>query len=172
MKPFVFRLDSILQLRAREEARAQEIFEQATHACDRAGLELTDARQELAGIEQAITGQRSGCVKGSEHVIFLNAAKVRRECCDRLAARLDAAQKEMEAQRGLFQAARRRHEAMIRLRDRHRCAHAAAEQRREEAAISDLIMSRHALASHSAPFSMNSTAIHHHASGDNSVILP
>ena len=152
MKPFVFRLESILQLRAREEARAQEIFEQAVQARDHAQLDLNAAREELARIEHAISGQRAGRATGNDHVVFLNAAKVHRESCDQLALRLDAAQKEMETQRVLFQAARRRHEAMLKLRERHRLAHAAAEQRREENAISDLIMSRHAMATQGALF--------------------
>ena len=152
MKPFVFRLDSILQLRAREETRAREIFEQAMHARDRAGLEFTGARQELGRIEMAISAQREGSATGNDHVVFLNAARMQRECCDRLALSLDAARREMETQRGLFQAARRRHEAMIRLRDRQRRVHAAEEQRREENAISDLIMSRHAMGNQGALF--------------------
>ena len=152
MKPFVFRLDSILQLRAREEARAQEIFEQAMQARDRAQRELDAAGQELTRIEQAITGQRAGLATGNDHVVFLNAARVQRECRDRLALGLDAARREMETQRALFQAARRRHEAMLKLRERHRCAHDASEQRREENAISDLIMSRHAMSSQGALF--------------------
>ncbi len=145
MKPFVFRLESILQLRAREEARAQEIFEQAMQAVSRAEIDLSAAREELSGIEQAISDQRGGRATGNDCVVFLNAARVRRELCEKLALRLDAVRSEMEKQRALFQAARRRHEAMIKLRERHRLAHAAIEQRREENAISDLIMSRHAM---------------------------
>lgn len=145
MKPFVFRLESILQLRAREEARAQEIFEQAMQAVSLAGNDLSAAREELGRIEMAICEQRGGRATGNDCVVFLNAAKVRRELCDRLALRLDAVRKEMEKQRAFFQAARSRHEAMRKLRERHRAAHAAIEQRREENAVSDLIMSRHAM---------------------------
>ena len=145
MKPFVFRLDSILRLRDREETQARERFDQSKHARLRIEIELSEARQELERSELAITEKRAGRASGNDHVIFLNAARVRRECCERLAVRLDAAAKEVETRRQLFQTARRRHEAMLRLLERHSRTHAATEQRREENAISDLIISRHAL---------------------------
>ena len=145
MKPFVYRLDSILKLRAREEAQAQERFDEAMHARFRAELELNEARAELNRCEMAIAGQRAGRATGNDHVVFLNAAGLQRENCERLAARLDAARKEMEKHRGLFHAARSRHQAILRLQERQRRVHASAEERREENAISDLIMSRHAL---------------------------
>lgn len=152
MKPFVFRLDSILQLRAREQARALEIFEHARQAHHRAGLDLDDARQDLDRIGQAIAGRRAAGATGNDHVVLLNAAKVWRECCERLAAILETARREMEKQGKLLQVARGKHEAMQKLRDRHRRAHDAAEQRREENAIGDLIMSRHAMGNHGIAF--------------------
>ena len=145
MKPFVFRLDSILKMRAREEAQAQEFFDQAIHARFRAELELNEARAELERHEEAIAAKRSGRTSGGDQVVFLNAAQLQRECCGRLAVRLETARKEMEGRRQFFHTARRKHQAVQRLRERHQHAHAAAEQRREENAISDLIMSRHAL---------------------------
>ena len=63
MKPFVFRLESILQLRAREEARAQEVFEQAMRVVSRAEFDLSTAREELGRMEQAICEQRGGRAK-------------------------------------------------------------------------------------------------------------
>ena len=145
MKPFLFRLDSILKLRAREEAQAQELFDQSMNARFRAEHELNEARAELDRCEQAITEKRASRASGNDHVIFLNAAQLQRENCERLAVRFETARKEMEKHRQLFQTARRRHEAMLRLRERNQRTHAAAEQRREENAISDLIMSRYAL---------------------------
>lgn len=145
MKPFVFRLDTVLKIRAREEAHAREQFDLAIHARFRAQLELNEARTELVRCEEAIAEKRSGRSTGGDHVVFLNAARMQRECCDRLAARLEAARKEMESRRQIFQTARRKHQAVEKLRERQLRAHAAAEERREENAISDLIISRHAM---------------------------
>ena len=145
MKPFVFRLDSVLKIRAREEAHALEQFDHAIHARFQAQLELNEARAELDRCEEAITEKRSGRSTGGDHVVFLNAARMQRECCDRLAARLEAARKEMESRREIFQTARRKHQAVEKLRERQLRTHLTAEQRREETAISDLIISRHAL---------------------------
>ena len=145
MKAFVFRLDSILSLRAREEAQAQERFEKATHARFDAELELTKAREELDRCELAISGQRAIASTGNRQVMLLNSAKVQREICERLLVRLEAARKEMESRREIFQTARRKHQAVEKLRERQLRTHLTAEQRREETAISDLIISRHAL---------------------------
>ena len=145
MKPFTFRLDSVLKIRAREEAQAREQFDHAIHARFRAQLELHEARAELDRCEDAISEKRSGRSCGGDHVVFLNAARIQRERCQHLAARLEAARKEMESRRQVFQTARRKHQAVEKLRGRQLRAHITAEQRREENAISDLIISRHAL---------------------------
>ena len=145
MKPFVFRLDSVLKIRAREEAQAQEQLDHAIHARFRAQQELNAAHAELDRCEMAITEKRSGRSTGGDHVVFLNAARMQRECCDRLAARLEAAKKEMESRRQFFQTARRKLQAVEKLRERQLRTHNATEQRREENAISDLIISRHSL---------------------------
>ena len=145
MKPFIFRLDSILKLRAREETQARERFDQSMQTRFRAELELSEARTELDSREQAIAEKRAGRASGNDHIVLLNAAQQQRECCARLTARLDAARKEMETHRELFQTARRKHQAVLRLRERQQRTHVAAEERREENAISDLIISRHAL---------------------------
>lgn len=145
MKPFVFRLDSVLKIRAREEAQAQEQFDQAIQARFRAQLELYEAHAELDRCEAAISEKRSGRSCGGDHVVFLNAARIQRERCEQFAAQLEAARKEMESRRQIFHTARRKHQAVEKLRERQMRAHTAAEQRREENAISDLIISRHAL---------------------------
>jgi flagellar export protein FliJ len=143
MKRFTFRLDSILKIRAREEDSAREILERCLSAQRSAERELDDANLRLDQSEDAMTGKRSGKTSIHDHLILLNAVRLDRDRCVNLTTRLAAATRETEAQRQLFQTARRRHQAILRLRERHSRAHAAAEQRREDNEISDFIISRH-----------------------------
>jgi flagellar export protein FliJ len=144
MKRFTFRFDSILRLREREEEAAREALERFVGAQRRAAGDLDDASLELDRCEQAIATRRAGSSSVNDHLILLNAARFQRAHCDRLAARLESATRETDAHRALFELARRKHEAVLRLRDRHHRAHAAAGQRHEENEISDLIIAHHA----------------------------
>jgi flagellar export protein FliJ len=144
MKRFVFRLDSIARLRAREETAAMETFQQSLTAERRAKADLDAAGLELDECEQALAARRAGRSSAGDHLILMNAARVQREHCARLAERLARAAQETEAHRRRFDLARRKHEAIVRLHDRQLRAHLAAAQRQEEKEVSDLILSRYA----------------------------
>lgn len=150
MKRFVFRLDSILKMRAREEDAAREILERFLGAQRRAERDLEAGNLQLERCEQALGSQRAGKSSVYEHLIHLHAAGLQREHCGRLATLLASAVKETEAQRRVFQTARRKHQAVLRIQERHARAHAAALQRHEENEVSDFINSRHAPAESSA----------------------
>lgn len=143
MKRFVFRLDSILKMRAREEDASREILERCLAAQRSVEGELDEANRQLDHCEEAMAGKRTGKMSVHEHLILLNAVRLHRDRCVSLTTRVVAVTRGTEAQRLRFQTARRKHEALLRLRDRHSLAHAAAEQRTEENAISDFIISRH-----------------------------
>jgi flagellar export protein FliJ len=144
MKRFVFRLDSILNMRAREEAAAREILERCLNVQRSAERDLDEGSLQLDRCEQALASQRAGKSSIHEHLILLNADRLQREHCARLTMRLAAVTKEAEAQRALFETARRKHQAIVRLYERHSREHAATGRRHEENDISDLINSRHA----------------------------
>lgn len=143
MKRFTFRLDSILKMRAREEDSAREILERCLAAQRSAERDLDEANLRLDRSEEALLGKRTGKTSIHDHLILLNAVRLERERCVNLTTRATAAIRETETQRRLFQTARRKHQAILRLHDRHSCVHSAAEQRREENEISDFIISRH-----------------------------
>lgn len=143
MKRFVFRLDSTLNLRAREEELARGVLERCLNVQRRAERDLDEANLELDSCEERLTDQRAGKTSIQDHLILLNAVRIQREHCVSLATRFTAATRATEAQRLLFQTARRRHQIVLRLHDRQSRAHAAAEQLREENEMSDFIISRH-----------------------------
>jgi len=143
MKRFVFRLDSILKMRAREEDSTREILERCLGVQRSAERDLDEANLRLDQCEEAMAGKRTGKTSIQDHLILLNAVRLERENCVNLTTRVTAATRETEMQRQIFQAARRRHQAILRLHERHSRAHSAAEQRHEENEISDFIISRH-----------------------------
>lgn len=143
MKRFVFHLDSVLRMRAREEAAAREILEHALAVQRRAKSDLDEALVELERCEEALGSQRGRQSSVNDHLILLNAASVQRDYRDRLATRLAEATQKTETLRKLHETAGRKHQAILRLQERHRRVHAAREQRHEENQVSDLILSRH-----------------------------
>jgi len=143
MKRFTFRLDSILKLRSREEEAARGILERCLSAQLNAERALDSANLDLDRCEQKLTEQRAGKSSIQDLLILLDAVRLQREHCVSIAARVTAATRAAEAQRQIFLTARRKHQAVLRLRDRQGRAHAEAEQRREENEISDFIISRH-----------------------------
>ena len=143
MKRFVFRLDSILKMRAREEDAARDRLERCLIVQRRAERDLEEANLQLEQSEQALGDRCGGKASIHDHLIFLNAVRLQREHCMGIVTRIAAASRETEAHRQIFQTARRKHQAVVRLQERHSRAHAADERRREENEISDFIISRH-----------------------------
>ena len=143
MKNFVFRLASILTLRTREEERAREIFGKAAQAQTQAALALDEARAGLDGCYAALVSGRTGATNRTEQILLLNALQYQQTQCQRLVIRLAAADREAALRRGEFLAARRKREALTRLRERQSRAHRLAQDRHEENEVSDLIAARH-----------------------------
>ncbi len=143
MKPFVFRLESVLKLRVREEERAQQTFGKAVQLRNHAALALEESRTALEVCYAAISSGRSGSTNRTEQILLLNALQQQQAHGELLAARLAAADREIAARRGEFLAARRKREALSKLRERQRLEHRLTQERAMEAEVSDLITARH-----------------------------
>lgn len=143
MKQFVFRLESVLALRAREEDQASEIFSKAARAQTQATLALEQARTGLDECYAALVTGRTGATSRTEQILLLNALQHQQSECEHLAVRLAVADREATVRRGEFLAARRNREALTRLRERQLREYRIEAERREENEISDLITARH-----------------------------
>jgi flagellar export protein FliJ len=144
MKAFTFSLESVLTLRAREEDLAREAFALAVQARDIVGRQLAEGRATIEIFHDALAGCRTGSTNRSEQIILLNALQHHQSHCGTLAIRLAAAERETAAKRDAYLTARRKREALSRLKTRKLVAHRLAEERREEAAVADVIAARHA----------------------------
>ena len=145
MKPFLFRLESVLTLRTREEERARDACSVAMKNQATAARELRAGNGELDACHAALSSRRSGTTNRTEQILLLSALQNQQSNCERLIARCAAADREVAARRGDLLIARRKREALSKLRDRQRGTHRIAQDRQEEAAIADIISARHLL---------------------------
>ena len=145
MKPFLFRLESVLTLRTREEERARDTCAVAMKAQATAAMELRAGNGELDACHAALTSRRSGTTNRTEQILLLSALQSQQSNCERLIARCNAADREVAARRDDLLSARRKREALSNLRERQRSAHHLDQERHDEAAIADIISARHVL---------------------------
>lgn len=143
MKPFVFRLESVLKLRTREEERAQQVFGIAVQARNRAALALDESRAALDACYTALAAGRTGATNRTEQILLLHAVQQQQAHSELLTTRLAAADRDVAARRGEFLVARRKREALTKLREKQRLAHRVAAERAQEAEVADLITARH-----------------------------
>lgn len=143
MKPFVFRLESVLTLRQREEERAQETFGKAVQLRNQAALALEAGQAGLDDCYVALVSGRSGATNRTEQILLLNSLQQQQSHCELLKGRLVAADREVQARREGFLAARRKREALTLLREKQQLAHRLAQERAQESEIADLITARH-----------------------------
>jgi flagellar export protein FliJ len=143
MKHFVFRLASVLTIRAREEDLAREVFSKAAQAQSKATLDLEQARAELDDCYAALVTGRTGATSRTEQILLLNALQHQQSQCEHLAVRLAVADRDAAVRRAEFLAVRRKREVLTRLRERQSRAHRIEMERREENEVGDLITARH-----------------------------
>jgi flagellar export protein FliJ len=110
-----------------------------------AARRLEEGEAERTACENALMRAREGHSSGPDQMVFLQALSFHQDNCQRLALALQSAAGEAAARRDVWLQARRKHEALVRLRDRQRVAHLSAAAKHEEAEIADLIGSRHVL---------------------------
>lgn len=145
MRPFRFRLESLLTLRLREEDRKRDALAYAEDRRARAEQAVATGEEALAELDRALATERQGRLNARGHLLMLHAMDLQRVECERLAHVLRQSSAEVESKRADLVDAQREREIVTRLKERHRLAHVAEEQRKEELEISDLIGARFAL---------------------------
>ena len=145
MKPFRYRLESVLTVRAREESEAREAYDQVLQARARAKAATIQERATLEAYHTTLRTARE-CVSSRQHqLVYLNALKQQQNLCERCAAELAMVEKAVAERREAMLVARRRREALTRLREKQHAAWKAEFARAEEVMIGDMITARHGL---------------------------
>jgi flagellar export protein FliJ len=143
MKRFKFALESVLQLRARAEIEAQQHHAAAGRALDEAKAEFSVAESEWKQlVAQLGELQGSTFVPAERHIIW-NATNQKKDECKALAQKVELAARELDVKRQALLAARRDHEAMLKLREKQPLEHSMAAERSDRALIDDVINARH-----------------------------
>lgn len=145
MKPFRYRLESVLTVRTRAEDQAREAYAQALQARARAETAINQERATLEAYHATLRGSREGVSNRHYQLVYLSALQQQQALCERCAAELAMVEKNVAVRREAMLDARRRREALTRLKEKQQAAWKAEEARVEESMIGDLITARYGL---------------------------
>lgn len=142
-KPFVFKLQSVLDLRARVEEQARGRYAEALRLEARAQGELIAAQNALENFNQQLAARRGTGFRASDHQLFWSAIHQQKEICVRREKALSEALTEAAQKRSELLQARKEREMLSRLKNNQQAAHAQAAISAEAALVDDFIVSRH-----------------------------
>lgn len=145
MKPFRYRLESVLTVRAREEDLARDAYTQVLQARARAEAAVNQERATLEAYHATLRTAREGVSNRQHQLVYLNALKQQQGLCERCAAELAMIEKTVTERREAMLVARRRREALTRLKEKQQAAWKAESAKAEEAMIGDMITARYGL---------------------------
>ncbi len=143
MKPFAFSLEAVLLVRTREEQAAKEAWGVAMQAFTRAEQNLVAGKWELERQQTALCDLRGDCFRPGDQSMYLNAVAFQRSVCERLAMELKKAAEVARARQTALLQARMKCEVLRRLKENKMNEYQSDLRAREEAAIDDLMISRH-----------------------------
>lgn len=145
MKPFRFRLESLLTLRLREEDKRRDALAYAEERRHKAERAVAAGEAALEELENALTHQRQGRLNCRDHLLMLHAMDLQRAECRRLVHVLGQSTAEVQSKLEDMVVAKREREIVTRLKEKQQTEHLAEMARKEELEISDMIGARHAL---------------------------
>jgi flagellar export protein FliJ len=143
MKKFHFSLDAVLRLRAEQLEQTRQAFAECQQWRTRAEASVAAVQAEIDGCHEALTTRREARTTRNDQLLFLNALQYQQSLLQRLKGELSRVERELEIRRATMLAARRKVDAIERLKETKLAAHRAAEQREEGNAIDDLIGARY-----------------------------
>ena len=142
MKPFTFSLESVLQLRSREEDVAKDSYADSVAFYNRTLVSLETGIGDLEGLQSTLSEKRQGVSKRDDQLLYLQAIRQQRSFCDTLTQRLARAEQLKELRFRLWMEARTKTQMLERLKERHKARYDAEVARQEEKALDDLVSSR------------------------------
>jgi flagellar FliJ protein len=144
MKAFQFKLESVLQLRERNEAEAQQQHAAAGRRLEAILAELAEAEAEHKALTGQLGDMQRSTFRPAERDILWNALKYQKDHCERLKQKADNAVKDLAEKREKLLAAQSEHEAMVKLREKDQQEHNRTADKAERAMVDDLVNARHA----------------------------
>jgi flagellar protein FliJ len=144
MKNFQFKLESVLQLRERTEAEAQQNHAAAGRRLEAAVVELAEAETEHKSLATQLGDMQRGSFRPAERDILWKALNYQKGLCTRLQQNVDLAVKDLEEKRAMLLKAQSECQAMVKLREKGKLEYSRAADSAQRAMVDDLVNSRHA----------------------------
>ena len=144
MKRFTFKLESVLQLRERAEAEAQQHHAAAGRRLEALVAELNEAEAEFKALAEQLENLQRSSFRPAEHDLLWSALNQQRDHCGRLTQKVEIARNDLEAKREMLLAARRDHEGILKMREHEEQEHARLAEQEERGMIDDIVNARHA----------------------------
>jgi flagellar export protein FliJ len=143
MKPFLFKLQSVLQLRERNQAEAQQHHAAAGRRLEAILAELAEAEAEHKSLTQQLQEMQGSTFRPAEREMLWNALKYQKDLCGRLQQKSEIAAKDLEEKREKLLAAQSEHEAMVKLREKDELEYNRTAEQAERAMVDDLVNAQH-----------------------------
>ena len=144
MKPFRFKLKTVLEVRANEETQAGQVYAQAS-------AHLEEALSHQQAVEEAIEGNLTACQQAFAGQVTIGtlahlqtALRELRGQLSQLEPVVAERQAEANAIRLELLSSRRRREALEKIRDEQQSAHDRELARTEQQAIDEMVLLREA----------------------------
>jgi flagellar FliJ protein len=144
MKAFKFKLESVLHLRERKEAEAQQEHATAGRRLEASLTELAEAETEHKSLATQLEAMQRGNFRPAERDILWIGLNYQKSLCTRLQQRVDLAVKDLEEKREKLLQAQSEREAMVKLREKNVQEYDRAAEQAQRAMVDDLINSRYA----------------------------
>lgn len=142
MKAFKFSLETVLNLRSREEDVAKDSYAEAVAFYNRTLLSLEAGLGDLEILQDTLASKRQGTSSKDDQLIYLQAIRQQRSFCDTLTQRLVRADQLQKVRFNVWMEARQKTQMLDKLKSRHKEHHNFEVMRREEKAVDDLISTR------------------------------
>jgi flagellar export protein FliJ len=154
MKPFKFSLESVLNLRSREEDAAKDSYAEAVAFYNRTLLALEAGLGDLEVLQDTLSSKRQGTSKKDDQLVYLQAIRQQRSFCDTLTQRLVRADQLQKVRFDLWMEARKKTQMLDKLKARHKERYTLEAARQEEKAVDDLVSARWVAARYDADASI------------------
>ena len=144
MKAFVFRLQSVLLLREREEQAAQQAYGLALQALSVAQQLLKDAENLRDELGAVFAERRRHGFRAADQNIYWASMLKRDEECKLRAEHFKKTAQEVDRLRSEMLEAKRKFETLLHLKDKQHLAYKEAERHADELMVDDLVSARYA----------------------------
>ncbi len=144
MKSFVFRLESLLTLRAIAEQKAMEQYGLARQRQTKAEEAFEEGHAELDALSSGLAERQRQNINSTDQQLYWNAIKSQELFCKQLAEAVNKALKDSDLRLAALLEAKKGHDILSRLKETRKEMFQQKVYRHDEITLEDLISAQHA----------------------------